>query len=151
MGDIYQKHEDEFAPLIGKTIIGFANIEYFTYVALEILPNDSIFKTACNMELCQRLDLLIEIVKGKKVSEKATTLVTSLSRCKKLAEKRNLIAHNPLIIETIGNKLTPRIKHSLKKNKTITLEELRALCEEVNILGSQLYDQFLSIFDRSIP
>lgn len=151
MGDIYQKHEDEFAPLIGKTIIAFANIEYFTYVALEELPNDLIFKTACKMELCQRLDLLIEIVKGRKVSEEATIFVISLNRCKKLAEKRNLIAHNPLIIETIGNKLTPRIKHSLNKNKTITLEELRSLCEEVNILGGQLYDQFFSMFNRNIP
>lgn len=151
MDDVYQKHEDEFAPLIGKTIIGFANIEYFTYTALEILPNESIFKTACNLELCQRLDLLIEIVKGRKPSEKATTFITSLTRCRKLAEKRNIIAHNPLIIETLGNTLTPRIKHCLKRNKSITLEELRLLCEEVNSLGGQLYDQFLFMFDNSIP
>lgn len=151
MDDIYQKHEDEFAPLIGKAIIGFANIEYFTYTALEILPNESIFKTACNLELCQRLDLLIEIVKGRPVSEKANTFVTTLNRCRKLAEKRNLIAHNPLIIESFGNTLTPRIKHCLKKNKSISLEELRLLCEEVDSLGSQLYGKLLSMFDNSIP
>lgn len=70
--------EKKFAPIIGQAILSFGNIEYFTFQALEYLPNDHIFNSAAVLSFTQRVDLIIEILKGRKSTTKINLRLITL-------------------------------------------------------------------------
>src|ERR1700730_15439360 len=91
----------KWAPLVGRFVLSFGDIENVTYLALRQLPKDKIFKTTSSLGFGMRVDLVIELVKdhgeiGKRLSER---FVDKLKAAKKLSETRNLIEHSPVVFK----------------------------------------------------
>lgn len=134
---------------IGKAFIAFGYIENITVVCLRELPNDRIQRTTKSFRLSQRIALLVEILE---VYEGAAykDLSAKLLRVKELAETRNLIAHNPLVMDFFQREdgalfTSERIAH-LHQNKHITLAELQQFSSEAEALASDLYRCSSAVF-----
>lgn len=96
----YAKQEQEFAPLVGKAILNFGLIEFSTLHAAEILPHESIVRSAAKLQFKARVELLIEILNGRRrKGEAVLKLIKILKQTLSLAEIRNIIAHNSFLIE----------------------------------------------------
>jgi hypothetical protein len=62
----YDEQEREFAPLVGKAILNFGLIEFSILEAAGLLPNEVILETAAKLQFKPRIELLIEILSGKR-------------------------------------------------------------------------------------
>lgn len=88
----------EWAAAIGKAFVAFGSIEHTTVVCLRQIPKDQFRRFAKGLNLTPRVDLLLEILESYPVPE-CIELSEKLERVKALAKTRNLIAHNPLVLE----------------------------------------------------
>lgn len=88
----------KWAAAIGRAFVAFGSIEHTTVVCLEQLPRDKTPRFTASLRLGQRIDLLVEILESRDGSE-FSALSMLLSKAKELAKTRNLIAHNPLVLE----------------------------------------------------
>lgn len=142
--DQYDLEEKVFAPLVGKAILTFGQIEYSTLQAIEMLCRETIIKSAAKLQFKARTELLIEILSGRPKAQATDRLVQLLKRSLKCAEKRNLIAHNPLQInvsyQNDAYNHTPQINRYLDKEKKVTLEELHQLCADMEAISDELAD-----------
>jgi len=141
----YDEQEREFAPLVGKAILNFGQIEFATLQAAEILPNETILETASNLQFKARTELLIEILSGRrKKGEAIARLIRLLKRALDLAKTRNIIAHNPLLIEVSYDKGTcnhvPKICRYLNREKKVTKQDLIVFCRDTEALAEELDD-----------
>lgn len=145
--------EKKFAPIIGQAILSFGNIEYFTFQALEYLPNDNIFNSAAILPFTQRVDLIIEILKGRNPAKINSKLIKLLEKSKELAKTRNIIAHNPLIIEIYTSKKgevsSPKICSYLNKKRMVTYQDLVDFIDSAEAVALQLNDAFLELISFS--
>jgi hypothetical protein len=142
--------EKKFAPIIGQAILSFGNIEYFTFQALEYLPNDNIFNSAAVLSFTQRVDLIIEILKGRKSTAKINhRLITLLEKAKELAKTRNIIAHNPLLIDIYTSKKgevsSPQICSYLNKKRMVTYQTLVDFIKKVEAVAEELNAEFIKV------
>jgi len=136
----------EWEALVGHTIVRFGEIEYITIKCLELLPQDRIAATAARMPFAQRVNLVLEILEGRKITSKyVQQLVRHLVRARQLAEKRNLIAHNPVMLEIYSNRdeTEARTRYAIASarggGKPITLEDLKELAAEVDDLAASMW------------
>jgi hypothetical protein len=141
----YDEQEREFAPLVGKAILSFGLIEFSTLQAAEILPNDSILETAARLQFKARTELLIEILNGRgNKGEAVARLIRLLKQALEFANMRNIIAHNPLLIEVSYDKGTfnhvPKICKYLNREKKVTKQDLINFCCKVEALAEELDD-----------
>ena len=131
----------EWAAAIGKAFIAFGSMEWMTVICLRDIPVDRIQRSTKSFSLSQRIDLiqeLLEIHEGEVIK----LLSEKLSAVKKLAERRNFIAHNPLVLEFYES-LDGDISHkqvimSMHKGRRMTLPELQAFADEAEKLASDL-------------
>lgn len=146
----FEAEERKFAPLVGRAILDFGRIEFCSLQAAEILPHETILKTAANLPLTARLDLLIEIFQGRrKKGEAVNRFIALLQICKKLTKTRNIIAHNPLLVEMSfpkgGCHQIPKICKYLDREKKVTQEQLIKFCEDTASLADELEDSIHSV------
>ncbi len=149
----------EWRQLVGATILSFGDIELITLKCLSRLPSDRIFESTSKLPFATRIDLIIEIIEGKRKKLKsAEVIVEKLKRAKKLVEYRNVLAHNPLVVDIYKNKTTGDIavEHLIyaerKKKKRIDIKRLKELSLEVEDIASELYTAFsryVSIIDKN--
>jgi hypothetical protein len=109
------------------------------------IPSDRIFKTLSRLPFSQRVDLLVEIIEGRCLGTgPATDLVTKLKAAKKLAEVRNLIAHNPLldvyVHRVTGDKVTElAISAARSPARSIDLASSKEYVAAVEDYATELY------------
>jgi hypothetical protein len=90
--------EGEWAAAIGAIFVAFGSIEHTTVVCLREIPTDSIWRFSKSLKLVPRVDLLLELLEPYRHQE-CLTLADKLGQVKELARTRNLIAHNPLVLQ----------------------------------------------------
>src|SRR5690606_30746822 len=88
----------EWAAAIGAAFVAFGSIEHTTIVCLREIPRDSIWRSSKSLKLVPRVDLLLELLEPYQHQE-CLTLADKLRQVKELARTRNLIAHNPLVLQ----------------------------------------------------
>lgn len=125
--------------------MNFGLIEFATLHAAEILPHETILQSATKLQFKSRTELLIEILNGRrKKGEAVTRLIRLLKQAINLAETRNIIAHNPLLIEVSYDKgtcnQTPKICKYLNREKKVTKQELIDFCSRAESLAEELED-----------
>lgn len=91
--------DHEWATLVGRLLIAFAAMESVTHHCLKEWLNQSVYRHLAKMRFSQRIDLVIDLAKEKdSPPEKIKIFISNLKKARKLAEKRNAVAHNPLVL-----------------------------------------------------
>jgi hypothetical protein len=93
---------DKWSLQIGRFMVAFGGIEQVIHAALNALPHDPIGQAATQMFLGPRIDLLLAVLNGRHGKD-WRNFAALLKKAKRLAEERNLIAHNPLGLEYYKN------------------------------------------------
>ena len=136
--------------LVGRFMLAFGDIENATLLALERISSDSIMRTARSLLLAKRIELLTEILEAKEgISASARAdFIETLARVKSLADKRNLIAHNPLILEFYEHGHTGElvsqgvIASTRNENKRINIGTMQKLVQQLEECRTLLFDQY---------
>ena len=139
----------EWSAAIGKALVAFGAIEHVTVACLRHLPRDKLLKSTKSFRLAQRIDLLLELLEVYP-TEPYRQLASLLARARVLAETRNLIAHNPLVLDIYerpdGTIFHEQVIAAMHKDRKVTLAELREFAEESEALASSLYSASSDVF-----
>jgi hypothetical protein len=96
--------DSEWQALVGKAIVRFGDIELVSLQCLSHIPGETIGNSAARLEFSRRVDLLIEMLEGRsELNESMRGLLDGFRRAKGLARTRNLIAHNPVMLDIYVN------------------------------------------------
>ena len=143
----------EWESLVGKAMVRFGDIELVVTKCLTIIPRDEMGKTAARLEFGRRSDLLIEILTGKEDrGEHLEQIMVLVKRAKRLADTRNLIAHNPVMLDMYVRSENEQevdvdsewtIRSARNDDHVITIEELREFVAEVEDVAAELWGAFL--------
>lgn len=138
---------------VGKAILSFGNIELVIIRCFELIQDHGIAP---------------EVVYGDKFKLKANKLIpkvntffadkalkrqfgNKLRAAVALADTRNLIAHNPVMLEVFTNddesmlKVEHQIRGIRKTNVTMNLEQLKEFADQVESLSSELWLAFCEL------
>lgn len=139
----------EWAVAIGRAFVAFGSIEHVTVACLREIPRDRIQRSAKSLRLAARIDLIVELLEAHS-GEHFDILAEKLKSAKTLALTRNLIAHNPLVLDiyeqTDGSYLYRERITSLQKEQSITLVELQGFSFKAEALASELYSCSTKVF-----
>lgn len=131
--------DHKWALMIGRVFIAFGAIEKLTHDCLVEWLKDPIYEHLKNCRLGTRIDLVIELVKAKDFkSDNIENFISLLNKTKKLAEKRNLLAHNPLLLDLFAGEFQEIIQSNVKSDVYITFDELERIMEESEAMESLL-------------
>lgn len=140
----------DWAILVGRLVLAFGDIENLTMLAISRISADSILDTARSLLLGKRIELIQEILVDKSaISESARSdFIKELTTLKGLLDKRNLIVHNPLVLQMYQDDRTGEwvaqgaIASLRNEEKKISVEELSALVERVEACRTRLFDVY---------
>lgn len=146
----------EWEELIGKSFRQFAEIEYISVKCLSLIPTDKISDAASRLTFGQRASILIEILEARENRDQHTeSLLDGFKRAKALSKKRNLIAHNPMVMniyldeDKIAHKVEHKIARTRGKERSIDLAELRRFAAEVEKVSAVLWRSYIELDPES--
>jgi hypothetical protein len=150
-----QGHE-EWEALVGKALLRFGDIEYVSLRCLSHIPKDRIANSAGRLPFASRADLIIEMLEAR--SDRSADLERVLGcirRAKTLAKRRNLIAHNPLMLSLYINE--DETEHTAEYSissarsgaETMDLASLKEFAAEVEDVSSELWMAYMRLTDSS--
>lgn len=137
----------EWRAWVGRAILAFGDIEFVTVKMLAHIPRDSIVNALAKLAFGRRVDLLIEILR-QRGSPAARETIEKLKHAKVLAEVRNIVAHNPLLLdvfvshETGDTLVEEAISSARSKEKSLDLAGLKEFAGEVESMSGELYALF---------
>lgn len=144
----HQRETEEWRAVVGKAIVSFGELELITHQCLVHIPSDRISATSSKLPFARRVDLIIEILEGRTAKSDASVngFVEMLKRARKLAETRNDIAHNPVMMnmfvhQTSGDVLLERNIATVRGGRVIDLPELKEFAHEVEDLAASMWLQ----------
>jgi hypothetical protein len=143
----HQREMEEWRAVVGKAIVGFGELELVTHQCLAHIPSDKISETSSKLPFARRVDLIIEILEGRApIPSDAAKFVEMLKRARKLAETRNDIAHNPVMMNVFvhrasGDILVERSIATARGGRIIDLPELTEFADEVEDLAASMWLQ----------
>ena len=135
--------DHEWATLVGRLLIAFAAMESVTHHCLKEWLNESVYRHLAKMRFSQRIDLVIDLAKEKESPpEKIEIFISNLKKARKLAEKRNAVAHNPLVLCLFQGEeeFKEAIASDKKEDEVIQLSELQQMVIEAEALEEELWD-----------
>jgi hypothetical protein len=156
MNTFQTQGRDKWAEYIGKTMLCFGDIEFITFECLINFSRDNIFQSTSKMNLNPRIDLIINIIKSRFNDDESSELIMLLKETKNLADKRNLIAHNPLsfdIYEDEMGKISEftEVINSLKNyDNKISFNELVLFYESTLALSKKLTNEYHSLYNKLV-
>jgi hypothetical protein len=150
---------DRWAPLIGNLIIAFGYIEKITHECLEKWTSPTIYKHARTMNLSQRLEFTIDLLKEQNTPDFIKNpFLDDLSKIHKTIKIRNTIAHSPLLLEVIESETASFrevIYHNTNAQRSIEFEQLASASNEASAIVDRIYNYLaamrLSNLEFSIP
>lgn len=135
--------DHKWATLIGRVFIAFGSIERQTHESLKKWLEEPIYRHIKHMKLSQRIDLLVDVVKKQSFEqENIDSFIADLIKAKSLAKKRNLIAHNPLMLCLFHEEtdFIEAIVSNIKDDVTMEYHELEELAISSEELASNIID-----------
>jgi hypothetical protein len=144
--------QHEWAGEIGRVVIAFGSIEHVTMLCLRQLPRDSISSATRHFNLGPRLEQVLAILGGS-ADPDAQALSELFRTAKKLADDRNAIVHNPLMLEVYedgdgGHEFKQAIYLMRKAEKSMSFENLVDVREKAERLATDLYRVAAPILER---
>ncbi|MEE8302497.1 MAG: hypothetical protein V3S24_08700 [Candidatus Tectomicrobia bacterium] len=138
------KTERKWQLAIGRFLLSFGKIEWFTYHLLVLLPTERIFGSVKSLRLSQRIRLIKDLLESKRIKKEVKeNICTLLDEAEPLLEFRNTIAHNPLFIGFYDTEEGLGFRQQISKftsiEKAITIEELENNCEKIEKLANRAY------------
>jgi hypothetical protein len=106
--------------LVGRAILAFGEIEVISYRLLVGLPSERIFESVAHLPFARRVNLILQLLAAKP-GKGRPELVKLLKEAKRLAETRNLVAHNPMAVGVYRDEakdgffLRSEVRHFLKE------------------------------------
>lgn len=145
-----EREREEWEALVGRAIIAFGEIELITHRWLTRSPRDAIGNVAARLPFGKRVELMLEILENRNLSEHGKKFVQSLKRAKKLGELRNEIAHNPVMLnvyfhEPSGNLLRERSIARVRGDRVIDLAEMKEFAAAVQDLASCMWLEVMNL------
>lgn len=139
---------------IGRLMLAFAGIEGASVELVWLISRGQVRESAARLQLNQRIELLLELC--ERSSEDTSSLEHLLKRVKSLQSTRNLVAHNPLVVEISVHPDNRFIAHEairsrLNANKSLTLAQLQQAAKQAEELESEAYEQVSQIHARREP
>lgn len=147
----------EWQRLVGTAVLGFGDIEYVALQMLAHIPRDKIVEASAKLTFSRRVDLLIEILSARGNSAAGGEIIEKLKRAKALAEVRNIIAHNPLLLgvffnQSAGDVLTERAITSARSlERSLDLAGLKEFVREVEDMSGELSLLFGKLIEEGTP
>lgn len=131
--------DDKWAIHIGRLFIAFGAIERTTHNCLIDWLKDPTYTHISKMRFSQRVDVIIDLLQELQfVEQNKVDLTVGLNKARKLAEKRNIVAHNPLMLDLFDGEFKEVIISNTKVGVTITFEELEQLTKDAESLSTKL-------------
>lgn len=135
----------EWHAIVGKAIVGFGELELITYKCLAHLPNEKIADTSSRLGFALRVDLIVEMLEGReKQSARIAEFIRMLKRARVLAQTRNDIAHNPVMLnvfahEASGDFALERCIATARGGRIIDLAAAKEFADEVESLAAEMW------------
>ena len=138
-----------WAPLIGRMFIAFGSIEQTTHKCIRDWAGERIHKHFAKAPLSARIDLARDLAEAQNTTEAIKqAFVRSLLNAKNLAQKRNLVAHNPLCLVLLQDELDSpfleAIAYSTDDSKFLSYEELAGIVEHTERCAEELIHNFVA-------
>ncbi len=133
----------KWATLIGRLFIAFGYIEKITHNCLVEWLKDPIYPHIKNMNLGRRIDLVIDLAKAQEYTkENIEQFISHLKQAKTLSEKRNIVAHNPLMLTLFqGDPDFVEVIQSIKKDEVfIEFHQLEDIVLQTESVCSNLLE-----------
>lgn len=143
--DQHLREVSEWYGVVGKAIVGFGELELVTYKCLAHLPSDKIADTSSRLGFALRVDLIVEILEGREAASELTAeFVRLLKRARVLAQTRNDIAHNPVMLnvfenDTSGDLSLQRCIATARGGRIIDLAAAKEFADEVESLAADMW------------
>jgi hypothetical protein len=136
---------DGWALAIGRFLVVFTSCEYWTYLYIRTFGSERVREAAGGMNLGPRAELAHALVSDIGLNEETQKRVdAAFDTLKRLATKRNLVAHNGPMVQIYKNATSGalEIRHELRSAKDpakdITIEELERLHGDAVKLDEEL-------------
>ena len=150
------QHAAEWEALVGKAILRFGDIELVSMKCLSLIPSDKIIDTASRLDFSRRAEWIVEVLEARSErSSEMSALLNGFKRAKELAQLRNLIAHNPVMLELYVNEDETQsfTRHAISSARTgkqsLDLDGLKEFAGEVEQLSSELWMALLNMAQSS--
>ena len=143
----HQHETNEWRRVVGKAIVCFGELELITYKCLAHIPSDKIVEASSRLSFGRRVDFIVEILEGRApLPAEVAAFVDMLKRAKKLAETRNDIAHNPVMLNVFVHKVSGDVllEHSIaaaRGGRFIDLASATEFADEVEDLAAAMWLQ----------
>lgn len=129
--------------VVGRFILGFGSIEWFTFHMLSELPTERILESTISLRFAQRVDLVIQLLRGKDLEpELVDSAITLLEKARAFSKVRNLIAHNPLFLNLFDDSVGVDLQYQVSKfgeiEARLSIGDLERHCIDVEELNEQL-------------
>lgn len=133
----------DWALEIGRLVIAFGSIEHVTVLCLQHLPLAKPTERSGRPQLGARIDRLCTFLASSAHAEDGE-LLAKLLQARSLVDRRNLILHNPLVLDVYmtENNLRftrPSIRSLRNSQKHVSFSDLRLARNEAESLASSLY------------
>ncbi|MCX8760989.1 hypothetical protein [Vibrio parahaemolyticus] len=137
--------DNKWATEIGRMFVSFGHIESCTYKCIEAFADPRVVKHLNNQSLSRRIEILKDLVVGiDSIKENQDQFIKTLNEIKEISEKRNLIAHSPLVLHIFspnseGVSLAEKIISDKKQSKQIEFKELETIASKSERLSTELH------------
>jgi hypothetical protein len=142
----------EWEALVGRALLRFGDIELVSLKCLALIPADKILISAGRLNFLPRINLLIEILEGRPERDaNLEAILIGFRQARDLAKIRNLIAHNPLLLDIYVNEDESgsiadwSIKSARSESQSLDLEALKEFAAAVEDLSSELWMAFMRL------
>ena len=146
---------EDWSRAIGDAFVAFGIIEHLTIIGIHLLPKERIAKSVSGFRLKQRIDLLLEILEHRE-GDDFRQLKADLEAVLPLIQTRNLLAHNPILVERYvfddGTTERLRVLRRFDKNHTrLELREAKAFALKAAAVQKNLEKSAWKIFNAPLP
>lgn len=152
------QEDEKWQAAVGKAIIRFGDIELISFKCLAHIPQDKIADSAASLDFSRRADLLIELLEARSsLSAPLKGLLEGFKLAKSLSKIRNLIAHNPVMLDIFvklgtDDVLTERtIRSARSRTQTLNFEQLTEFADTVENLSSEMWGHFMKASNDQDP
>lgn len=138
-----------WAPIIGRMFIAFGSIERTTHECIRDWAGEIIHKHFANAPLSARIDLARDLAEAQSATDATQkAFVRSLLSAKKLAQNRNLVAHNPLCLvflqDSLDRSFLEAVAHHTKEQKILSYEALVEIVDRTERCAEELVHNFVA-------
>lgn len=150
------EHSTEWENYVGKAILRFGDIELVSIRLIGAANPGKSLKAISRLTFSERASELIELLDSQdQLSASDSALLGGYIRAKELARTRNLIAHNPMMLDIYVNKTETEMytEHSIRsvrsEGKSLDLPALKEFAEEVENLSADIWLHYCKIVGSS--